>query len=334
MIRSVKKKYPVNVFETLNRIFSGKISQLELNRFIEFCCQVAHCYVLAEKDKLTYRLKDDSLNTFDIAVRAVSPFFLVNKDGEFGSLRKAFQNWSPKIEEENNATFFLNKIIQKKTKQLIGDVYKESNPFFNKTLDSILYYLSVYKLNKTQLREQVYITKKGFNRTNFSSISQEEFKQIPISCFTEDKKMFDNLFKLLAKRKYSQAIPLYMLAWRLVEIKRELFEIPTEEDAGFLSRQIADEILELGLEHTLKKLEDSYLKKKKIKQREFNIYSSALRDIVEDLKYGAGKKKLIEYLRPYVKKNLSVEEFDDNYRNTFEYLEKLFKKEMLKLYKA
>jgi len=320
------------VLDTLQLIFAGKISRSDLNKFIEFSCQIAHQYVLTERDKLVYRLRDSSIDTFDIAVRAISPIFLVNKQGEFSSLKKSFYNWLPKIEGENDAHFFLNKIIQKKTKQLIGDLYKESNPFFNKTLDSVYYYIALCKLKKLTIRGQIYITKTRFDRTKCSLISRDEFQSIPLSCFIDDKMMFEKLFKQLKKKNYSPAIPLYQLAWRLVEIKSELFEQPVSEEANFLSKQVVDEILDLGLRNTLVKLEESYLKKKKISLKEFQVYSSALKDITDDLKFSGTKRMLYEYLKPYFK-NLTVSKFNERYRNTFEYLDKSYRKEIAKLYK-
>ncbi|RJP61801.1 MAG: hypothetical protein C4539_19325 [Ignavibacteriales bacterium] len=329
----IKKSRSVNVLKTLQQIFAGEISRSELNKFIEFSCRIAHHYVLAEKNKLVYRLKDDFVDTFDIAVRAISPIFLVNSLGEFSSLKKSFYNWTPKIESENDASFFLNKIIQKKTKQLLGDIYKESNPFFNKTLDSVYYYISLYKLQKMTHRGQTYIVKKGFNKTNGKMIPDEEFQSIPFSYFTEDKKMFVEIYKLLGKKNYQPAIPIYQLTWRLVEIKSEYFKQPTDENASFISKQVVDEILDLGLQNTIRKLEESYLKKEKISGKEFRIYSLALKDISDDLKFSGTKRMLFEYLKPYYK-NLTVSKFNEKYRNTFEYLDKLYRKEMAKLYKA
>jgi len=332
LIKAVKKKYSINVLDALQLIFTGKISRLELNKFIEFSCQIAHQYVLTEREKLVYRLRDNSIDTFDIAVRAISPIFLVNNQGEFSSLKKSFYNWSPKIEGENDASFFLNKIIQKKTKQLIGDIYKESNPFFNKTLDSIYYYLALYKLKKITVKGQTYITKNRFDKTKCNLISRDEFQSIPVSCFIDDKMMFEKIFRQLSKRNFSPAIPLYQLVWRLVEIKSEFFEQPVEQEAGFLSKQVVDEILDLGVKQTIVKLEESYLKKKKITLKEFHIYSSALKDIAEDLKFSGTRRMLFEYLKPYFK-NLTISRFNEKYRNVFEYLDKSFRKEMARLYK-
>jgi hypothetical protein len=288
---------------------------------------------LAEKDKLIYRLKDDLIDTFDMAVRAISPIFLVNKQGEFSSLKKSFYNWTPKIECENDASFFLNKIIQKKTKQLIGDIYKESNPFFNKTLDSVYYYIALFNLQKMTYRGKTFIVKKKFDKTNGKMIPDEEFQSIPLSFFTEDKKMFIRIFNFLVKKNYQPAIPLYQFVWRLVEIKSEFFKQPSSEDAVFSSKQAVDEILDLGLQNTIRKLEESYLKKEKISEKEFRIYSLALKDISEDLKFSGTKRMLFEYLKPYYK-NLTPGKFNEKYRNTFEYLDKVYKKEMAKLYKA
>ncbi len=333
MNKSVKKKHSVKVFNTLLQLFAGNISRSELNKFIEYSCRIAHHYVLAEREKLIFRSRDCFIDTFDIAVRAISPIFLVNRQGEFSSLKKSFFNWTPKIESENDASFFLNKILQKKTKQLFGDIYKESNPFFNKTLDSVYYYIALYKLQRITLKGHTYIIKRGFKKTDDKLISEEEFQSIPYSLFTEDKRMFLEIYKLLGKKNYLQAIPLYQLVWRLVEIKSEYFKQPTVDDALFLSKQAVDEILELGLQNTIRKLNESYLKKKKISKKEFDIYSSALKDIADDLKFSGTKRMLFEYIKPYYK-NLTVKQFDEKYRNTFEYLDKLYRKEMAKLYKA
>ncbi len=316
--------------DTFYQLFEQSISRSELNRFIEFCCQIAHQYVLIDREKIKSQIKIKNIDTFDIAVRAVSPFFILNKAGEFNSLKRAFTNWSPTITSEDTACFFLNKVIQKKTRQLLNDTIKESNPAFSKTLDSISYYLPLCGLKKYTFRGKSFVVKGMLKKAQYRFIQKEEFDKMPVAYFTEDEMMFKKIFSYLRKRKYTEAVPLYTLVWRIMEINSVMIEAPQPVD-DLLSKQSMDEILEAGFQYAIKKLEESYIKKKKLNKKESFIFRSALKDMADDLKFNGSKRMLYDYLKPYFK-NLTTKAFDVKYRNAFEYLDKCFRKKMAGLY--
>jgi len=132
----------------------------------------------------------EDLTLKEIAIDAIAPLFERNENGELTQIIKAFNNWTPKIETEEQAVFFLNRLVAKSIEKYASELLRQSDPFFSKILDSVNYlidkngYLKKFIIGTTYIVENENIIKIG-------ALPDREFiSELPIELFTDKKMQF------------------------------------------------------------------------------------------------------------------------------------------------
>ena len=299
-------------------------SHLFLNKVIEICQTIALSYLHFNYKKVYKFLQNENLTSEEFALDAIASLFCKNDQNSIMSIQVSFNNWQPAIKTEDDALFFLNKIVASRVEQHIYSFLKEEDPFFSKILDSVNYLIKTQGYRKSQSLGKTYIIKSDSKICDTLFITQYEFENIPAPLFSGRKTLIPNLLDYLEKEtKFIAAIPLNDLIYRLKHIS--FSEYSVTESTQLTNKQFEmDELVNLALETALKKLENSYTAKSKLNELESNSLKSALTDIFEDIKNGGINPGLYDYLSPYIK-NLSKEAYKDNYHNIFEYLVRLTK---------
>jgi hypothetical protein len=126
----------------------------------------------------------DELSLDDIAIDSIASLFVRDAEGKFSAITSAFNSWQPPIQTEEEALYFLNKLIQKRVEQHISFLLREFDPFFSKLMDSVNYLIKKNNFKKVNCFGTVYI-----NNSDSESISG---KTIPVDEF-ENKRLFIQL---------------------------------------------------------------------------------------------------------------------------------------------
>ena len=137
----------MNFNSTLQKIQNRDISQTELNRFIEKLFSIALRFVKYNSGRIK-RISDEYNSNIleDIAVDSITPLFLKNQsDGNY-ILITNYENWTPEISTEEDARFFMLKVISLSVNQQISALLREHDPFFSKILDSFKLFYKITKL--------------------------------------------------------------------------------------------------------------------------------------------------------------------------------------------
>ncbi|MDP3831340.1 MAG: hypothetical protein Q8Q47_08725, partial [Ignavibacteriaceae bacterium] len=120
----------------------------------------------------------------ELAIDAIAPLFERNENGELIQLIKAFNNWSPKIEAEEQAIFFLNRLVAKSTEKYASELLRQSDPFFSKILDSVNYlinkngYIKKLIIGTTYIVENANTIKIGALPDSLSFIDSKYFREL------------------------------------------------------------------------------------------------------------------------------------------------------------
>lgn len=298
-------------------------SQLLLNNIIEISYQIALKYIKYHQRNLNTLLEKEEISIKELAVDSIAELFVKDENGDFNKLLCAFNNWRPEIKTEEEANFFLNKIVSARVEQNIFKILKEEDPFFSKLLDSINYLIKQNGFYKIHFLGKTYITETKQEAFTKSFITLEEFDNLPLALFQQKKLILTNLFNYLRlETDFNIAIPLNDLIYKLKHINFSDYLFIESEEIITQNFEIND-IMETALDFTSNKL-NSYLTKGKLNEREIFAIKKALKEMIVDLSNGGVSPGLYKYLFPYIK-NLSKEEFSEKYHNILEYLLKVMK---------
>ncbi len=323
------------IYDILNNVLLGQPTELEKNHLFEILIEVARMRIRFFSRLKYFSLERNEISMDDIALESISNLLSQNESDYLEYLRNSFVNWEPPIKDEEEATNFVNRIIDQSIYQTIARKYSELDPLFAKILKEIRRANpDKYKIF-TRLDTE-YISLKNFDeKSKFTIIPQDELIVLGVQKFPDNNYIngwIDEIFKSLDEfTEYSPVLPVNSLA---LKIKFELtaaqkieFNVIPDPEVQFLVR----EGILLSLRRVEKKLEQLSKKKKKYSDRVLTMFREALTDIAYDLLEGDEIKNYYEYLRVY-DENLTVKEYRDNYRAQFEYLIKILKNEIAQYY--
>ncbi len=306
------------------QLFKDIDSQVSENKLIEISYKIAIRYLRFNFKKVSKFLETEELTIEEFALDAIASLFVCEKKEQNISIYNSFINWSPAIENNEDALFFLNKIVANRVEQHLYSILREEDPFFSKILDSVNYLVKSQGFSKSQAYGKSYIIRKGIEICGTSLIDHQEFERIPTHLFTDKKKLIPNLLNYLSiETNFCEAIPLNELIYRLKHINFSEYVMVEVTEMNRKQYEI-DEIINLALNYAFDKLNKSYCEKGKLNEAEVESIRCALGDICEDLKNGGINPGLYQYLQPHIS-NLTKEVYQTDYHNILEYLFKITK---------
>jgi len=312
----------------LNIILSLKLNSLttsELNFLIKHCYQVSYSILKVKfASKIKFE-KDSTLTLEDIAMDAIVPLFVNNKNGVLG-IKRSLENWNDSISNNVDAEYFLSKIIWKRAEQTVTKIIKERDPIFEKIHKTLSVCISSNNLKKVRYLGTVYVVESGTEKITGSIIHEEDIDLIPLRIFEyKQLELFNKLFEYIKQEtNYFPAIPLNDI---VKKIKFNYFQKYNNEftsnhfiDNSFITNDIVDQ----GLKTLSEKLENFYVKKNIVSEEDAEKIMASFNDISLDIKHGGMHSSLFSYLK-YRKKTLSKEDFYKNYHHIMNYLFNQFK---------
>lgn len=236
----------------------------------------------------------------------------------------SFKSWEPQIKTDEEAKFFLNKLIQRRVEQHISSLLRESDPFFAKIMDSVNYLIKKHNFSKTNYFGTVYIIISEQIAISGKTIPIEEFEKLAATLFSDKKNLLQSLFNYLSKETiYASAIPLNALIYKLKELNEGLLIIGEETSEQNENLEI-ESILKEALDKTFNKLEESYITNEKLSKNEGVIFKKTLIDLAKDLKDGGVNPGLYKYILANFP-GLEEQCYKEKYHNILEYLLKVLK---------
>jgi hypothetical protein len=317
---------------TILHSFSTLDSQQSLNRLVEICYKIALSQLRFNYKKVQRIILRDEISLEDIAIDSITSLFEKDESGCFKNMLEPFNSWQPPIKTEEDALYFLNKLVQKRVEQYISFLLRESDPFFSKLMDSVNYLVKKHNpsepdrscFKKISYLGTVYIINSGSEEVSGKTIPLEEFEKLPALLFRERKNLLQNIFQHLASEtSYISAIPFNALIYRLKELNVALYKV-SESTTEQNDNIEVNSLIEQALSKTFYKLEESYLHKEKLSLEESQKIKKALIDMSNDIKDGGVNPGLYKYLLAHYDE-LDEHTYKQKYHNILEYLLKVLK---------
>lgn len=304
-------------------------SQLLLNSIIEMSYQIALKYLRYHQRKVSGLLNREEISIQELAVDSIAELFIKDNNGNFSTLLTSFNNWQPAIKTEEEANFFLNKIVSVRVEQNIFKILKEEDPFFSKLLDSINHLIKQNGFYKIHFLGKTYITETQQEAFSKSFITLEEFNNLPSELFHQKKFLLKSLLNhLRLETEFNAAIPLNDLIYKLKHINFSDYLFIDSENVLSQKFELSD-IINTGFSVVSEKL-SNYLVKGKLNEEEILAIKEALKEMISDLSNGGVSPGLYGYLKPHIH-NLSEDDYWIKYHNILEYMLKVMKNKIAEI---
>ncbi|GMU95498.1 hypothetical protein [Ignavibacterium album] len=299
-------------------------------QLIEISYKIALSYITFNHRRVKKILISEEISPKEFALEAIAPLFESDDKNRFIIINKTFQQWNPPVTTESEAQFFLNKLVQMKTEQHISKLLRQADPFFSRLLDKLNYHIKKNGYKKLRYLGTVYIVPSESNEIKGRIIREDEFYQIPGLLFNFNNKILQKIFAYIEKEtEFADAIPLNLLILRIKDAEVSSFETDNNT-SDFIEESNVEKVLENALRITLSKLNESYFKKGKLSSEEIMLFEKTLNDIIIDMKDGGVNPGLYKYLMANDNR-ITIELYEQKYRNILEYIYKLLKKNIAAL---
>lgn len=306
------------------QLFSDLSCQGSINQLVEISYKTAIAYLRHNSTRIVKLLNDSELTFSETAISSITTLFCPNKEDNSLPIVKEFNAWQPPIQKEDDAIYFLNKVIARRVDQYITCLLKEHDPFFAKILDSVNYMVKRSGFKKVSHFGKRYIIPDAANEIEGKVIDDDSFEKLPYSLFNDPKNFLINIFAYLeGETTFLPAIPVNMLVKRLRELNHLSF-LSDYNSKSTSSKLEVDEIVDRGLEHVIRKLESSYAVTNKLCLQEIELFRHTLKNIAEDLKNGGINPGLYEYFKQHADA-VDKKMYQEKYHNILEYLLKVMK---------
>lgn len=327
----------MTLLERLNHVLLGNPNELEKNYFFEMLIEVARIRIRFVSRTKYFSLEQNEISLDDIALESVSNLLSNNDNDYLEYLRKSYLSWEPKITTEEDADFFVKKLIDRSIYQCIVKKYSEIDPLFSKIIKEIK---RIHTANSNfKLIERAGVELIGLASVNINGdlniIPQDELIVLTINSIPDNNYIrgwIDEVFKSIVEyTDYTPILPINSLA---LKIK---FEMTAVHKIDILRLPDPEEIIVLkeGVLYSVKKIRDKIYELKSKKEsyngKTANLFYDAIKDIANDMLEGETIKNYYEYMKFY-DSDLTMEEYRAKYRSQFEYLIKLLKNEIAQYY--
>lgn len=319
-----------SIFNILDKLTTAEPTRNDLNYLIKKSYQISISFLRAKFQSKLSSLSIDAGGIEDLAMDAIVPLFVKNKENQLG-IFWTLKNWNDPILSDEDANYFLSRIIWRRVDQSVTKLLKERDPVFAKILKTLNYCISNNEYCKTRYFGTIYVLKSSSNNViDGPLINDKSFNLIPNNLFANKQvKLFENIFEYLAEKDiFYPAIPLNLLVLRIKNYYA--IEAPNfNQHENSISDQIfLDSIVENALLGIKEKLYNDYVSKNKMSSEEAIMIYTSFTNISDDLLSGGMHGSLFSYLK-HQNLSLTKELYYSKYNNKVSYLLSLFKNDLV-----
>lgn len=319
-----------SIFDILNRLKDADPVRTELNFIIKKSYTISISFLKAKFSSKLSSLSLDGNGLEDLAMDAIVPLFVKNKEGVLG-ISWALQKWNDPILNDVDADYFLSRIIWRRVDQSVTKLLKERDPIFAKILKTLNFCISTNEYRKERYFGTVFVIKASTTSKLIDApvINEENFYMIPNNFFGDKQtNLFEKIFTFLEEQtEYFPAIPLNLLVQSVKNYHSGNTEINSQYDFSMSDQLFLNNIVEDALGGIKEKLDVYYVSKNKMSPSEAEMIYASFTDISEDLLAGGMYGSLFSYLK-HQNPNLTKEIFYSKYNNRVSYLLSLLKKDL------
>ncbi len=311
------------LFNILESMSAESITQKQTNILVENSFKIALSYLRMIHGRMQRIFIAEDSNMQDFAIDAIANLFSCNDNGSLITFKEVYDNWLPKVKDENGASYFINKVIASVVEQFVIQKLKILDIPFAKNMDSVRYLIRKENCSKVKFLGVTYIVRAGIKEVTGDVITYDVFEEIPSEYITNKNEYLMDLLDFIENElNYFPAIPLNRLVFRIKNLDLNSFKVI--KDYSDSSQDFENnELLKIGLERADTVLMNYYIKGK-INKDEKNSFQKALLDLALDLGNGRIYNGSFSYVEYYIP-GLTREVYTSKYNHMFEYLIKVMK---------
>ena len=319
-----------NILDILNSLKVAEPVRTELNFIIKKSYTISISFLKAKFASKLSSLSLDGNGLEDLAMDAIVPLFVKNKEGVLG-ISWALQKWKDPILNDVDADYFLSRIIWRRVDQSVTKLLKERDPIFAKILKTLNFCISTNEYQKVRYFGTVYVMKVSTpqNEINGPVINEENFYMIPNNFFGDKQtNLFEKIFTYLEEQtEFFPAIPLNLLVQSVKNYHSDDTEKLSQYDYSMSDQLFLNTIVEVALGGIKEKLDVYYVSKNKMSHSEAEMIYASFTDISKDFLNGGMHGSLYSYLK-HQDSSLTKDIFYSKYNNRVSYLLSLLKKDL------
>lgn len=325
MINSMKNTF--TLLGIIQAICDDWICREEINQLVELCQKIAFTYLKYRYKNINKALLAEDVSLTEMSIDTIAPLFERDNKGVFVKLKNSIHNWHPQIETEEGALFYLNTLVSKTAENYVAQLLRTSDPFFSKILDSLNYKIEKENYCKKHFLGVTYIVQNDKDDQSLTLPDSDCINSMPAELFSSKKYMLEKMFTYLKTfTNLSPAIPINALVMRIKKLNAAEFIC---DDIVEMKDEIeVDRIVNNALNNTFEKMQISYVSQNKLNEFEASGIKKALQSISIDMKDGGVSTGLHKYFFEQFSE-ISQTDYREKYQNIFEYLFKIFKKEIV-----
>jgi len=311
--------------------------------FINLCHKTAIAYLRRKEVSFSYYDNFFGLSLEDIALDCIAGMFKQDHDGNYLEFTLYFKKIAPVEPLSDIDTFiYLRRLIFSQVNHHLFRINQTFDPVLGKIIRNIK--LAIAK--NTNLTTSTLFNQKIITLTNYNYSSDHkliipiEFLQIELfsdAIKTPDySSILNKLYLILCvTTEYRKVI--YLLDFAMLIRNAKLMNYEINENASGLEESSEMDVIRILNDTMLKVdylLQNSYVKKEKMNSSEAEVYSTTVREIIQDVYLNSPPQMdhFYEHLRTHIK-NLTKEDYNRSHRTKVEYLVKIAKQEMNKTLK-
>ncbi|RPI03921.1 MAG: hypothetical protein EHM72_00150 [Calditrichaeota bacterium] len=340
-------------------ICAGNYSQAQLVEFINLTQKISLGYLKYQEiigKRIAGEKANADLELQDLAVDCIAELFSGDGSGNFPQLKRYYE---PKFEEMGNITdadvmILTRRLVVRKTKQELSRIFRERDPEGAKIVRNIK--VAIRTSEKLEIfsdlgKEYVFYKNgleikadENLNLETIAAYLRRKRPPIPedvlhlrfIDIYSPSDSVSSSIRKLLKTvhefEEYQNFLPIETIVKLIRRVKFNAVKerlsadelVPTPLD--LLETKEIESYIDVVMNKVERKIGAQYLRSKKLDEKRADIYSRALRDVLNDLIQKKDNSSYFRNLRHYLP-DLTQRDYRQNERSVFEYLAKVAKKE-------
>ncbi|MBL1214933.1 MAG: hypothetical protein HND52_16360 [Ignavibacteriae bacterium] len=314
----------LKIFSNIN-VDTKTLSYADIKVLYSLCLKIACGYIAkVHSDKFCSKNRWND-NIDDVASDAIVPLFIQNEHGTIHIIN-SYNHWNSKILTENDARFFLSRLVWSRVEQRMAKVLKERDPIFNKIHKTLMNCIDGEVYKKQTFFGKAYFVRGSADEIFAPVINYDDFNELPAAIFYKKRsKLLEELFNFIASHTiYFPAIPVNILVNRIKVLYAGGIEI-TNNVHPICEQEIdLNNVLKKCLLDVEEKLKTKYCSTNKLNEEECELIANTFYQVSLDLKNGGMKGSLFSYMND-VDKSIRNDEFYSKYHGIVNYLFKSFK---------
>ena len=317
----------LNIFSNIN-VDTKTLSYTDIKILYSLCLKIAGGYIAkVHSDKFCSQNRwNDTID--DVASDCVVPLFINNEQDTLHIIH-SYNNWNSKILTENDARFFISRLVWNRVEQRMAKVLKERDPVFNKIHKTLTNCIDGSSYKKLTFFGRAYFVRGSVDEIYAPVIDHDEFNNFPSSIFYKKRNsLLEELFNFITQNTVCfPAIPVNILVQRIKLLYASENKLTNNVHPIYEQEIDLKDVLKKCLLSIDEDLKTKYYSTNKLNAEECKLINNTFYQISLDLKNGGMKGSLFSYMKD-VDNSIESDEFYSKYHGIVNYLFKGFKSDI------